>query len=102
MDTPDILKSRGIDFICDWVVDDLPTWMTTRHGPVIAAPYSLDLNDGPLWAGWGMPSDVQYDRLVWTLETFEAELKENCRRTEERRVGKECVSTCRSVGGPVH
>ncbi len=79
VDTPDILKERGIDFLCDWVIDDLPTWMTTKHGPMIAAPYSLDLNDGPLWAGWGMHSNVMYDRLVWTLETFEAELKENCR-----------------------
>ena len=79
MSTPDVLKSRGVDYLCDWVIDDLPTWMRTTHGPMIAAPYSLDVNDGPLWAGWGMHSNVQYDRVVWTLETFEEELKENCR-----------------------
>lgn len=78
-DTPDHLKARGVDYLCDWVVDDLPDWMTTKHGPMIAMPYSLDLNDGPLWAGWGMHSDVQYERTLWTLETFEAELRENCR-----------------------
>jgi hypothetical protein len=78
-DTPDILKAHGIDYLCDWVIDDLPTWMRTKHGPLIAAPYSLDLNDGPLWAGWGMHSNVQYDRVVWTLETFERELAINCR-----------------------
>jgi hypothetical protein len=78
-DTPDHLKARGVDYVCDWVIDDLPDWMTTRHGPMIAMPYSLDLNDGPLWAGWGMHSDVQYERTLWTLETFEAELAENCR-----------------------
>jgi allantoinase len=75
MHTPDVLKDKGIDYVCDWVIDDLPTWMKTIHGPLIASPYSLDLNDGPLWAGWGMHSD----RLVWTLETFESELAENCR-----------------------
>jgi hypothetical protein len=79
MDTPDVLKSRGVDYVCDWVIDDLPTWMRTKHGPMIAAPYSLDLNDGPLWAGLGMPSNEQYERVVWTLETFEEELKTNCR-----------------------
>jgi allantoinase len=79
MNTPDVLKSRGVDYLCDWVVDDLPTWMRTESGPMIAAPYSLDINDGPLWAGWGMHSNVQYDRVVWTLETFEEELKNNCR-----------------------
>ena len=79
MDTPDVLKSRGVDYVCDWVIDDLPTWMRTKHGPMIAAPYSLDLNDGPLWAGLGMASNEQYDRVVGTLETFEEELKTNCR-----------------------
>jgi allantoinase len=79
LDTPDVLKSRGVDYICDWVIDDLPTWMRTKHGPMIAAPYSLDLNDGPLWAGLGMHSNVQYERVLWTLETFEEELKTNCR-----------------------
>jgi allantoinase len=79
MDTPDVLKSRGVDYLCDWVIDDLPSWMRTKHGPMIAAPYSLDLNDGPLWAGGGMHSDVQYQRVLWTLETFEEELKTNCR-----------------------
>ena len=79
MDTPDVLKSCGVEYTCDWVVDDLPAWMRTKHGPLIAVPYSLDLNDGPIWAGWGMDSDEQYRRTLWTLETFEEELKSNCR-----------------------
>ena len=36
-DTPDILKHLGIDYVCDWVVDDLPTWMTTKHGRLMAS-----------------------------------------------------------------
>jgi hypothetical protein len=79
MDTPDVLKSRGFDYVCDWVIDDLPCWMQTTHGPLLAAPYSLELNDGPLWAGWGQNSDAQYQRALATLETFETELKTNCR-----------------------
>ena len=79
MDTPDVLKAHGVDYTCDWVVDDLPAWMRTKHGPLIAVPYSLDLNDGPIWAGWGMDSDEQYRRTLSTLETFEEELKSNCR-----------------------
>lgn len=78
MDTPDILKSRGVEYTCDWVVDDLPTWMRTKHGPLMAVPYSLDLNDS-MWAGWGLNSDAQYQRTLWTLETFEEEMKGNCR-----------------------
>ena len=79
LDTPDLLAEAGIRYCADWVIDDLPDWMVTKHGPMIAMPYSLDLNDGPLWAGWGMHSNVQYERTLWTLETFESELQENCR-----------------------
>src|SRR3546814_1741015 len=35
-------------------------------------------------------TDVEYDRLMRELEALEAE-----HRSEARRVGKECVSTCR-------
>jgi hypothetical protein len=42
-------------------------------------PYSLDLNDGTLWAGGGFHSNVQYERAMWALETFETELASNCR-----------------------
>jgi peptidoglycan/xylan/chitin deacetylase (PgdA/CDA1 family) len=79
LDTPDVLKERGVEYVCDWVIDDLPTWMRTKHGPMIAMPYSLDLNDGTLWAGGGQGSDAQHQRAMWTLETFEAELQSNCR-----------------------
>ena len=62
MDTPDVLKSRGVEYTCDWVDRrSCRHWMRTKHGPLISVPYSLDLNDGPLWAGWGMHSNVQYD-----------------------------------------
>src|SRR3546814_13441319 len=39
------------------------------------------------------------NRTRLTLEVTEAVVKI---RTEERRVGKECVSTCRSRGSPYH
>src|SRR3546814_19921406 len=33
---------------------------------------------------------------------FGYSLRQQCRRSEERRVGKECVSTCRSRWSPYH
>src|SRR3546814_2365619 len=33
---------------------------------------------------------------------FEAKVRHHLRRSEERRVGKECVSTCRSRWSPYH
>ncbi len=30
VETPDLLHEAGLDYVCDWVVDDLPSPMTTR------------------------------------------------------------------------
>src|SRR3546814_15634631 len=44
----------------------------------------------------------------WYGDQFDKELRqavaeyERARRSDERRVGKECVSTCRSRGSPYH
>jgi allantoinase len=50
VDTPDILKRKGIDYVCDWVVDDRPAWMNTTEGPLIAMPYNLEVNDSVIYA----------------------------------------------------
>lgn len=73
-DTPDLLKAAGIDYVCDWVLDDLPCWMTTRHGPLIAMPYSLEINDSVIYAVEKHSSPEMYQRLRDTLETFDGEL----------------------------
>src|SRR3546814_18660365 len=39
---------------------------------------------------------------VTVLKLPKAEAEERARRSEERRVGKECVSTCRSRWSPYH
>ena len=74
-DTPDILKELGVDYVFDWVLDDLPCWLNTKHGPLLSIPYTLALNDSPLYAGQHMSSSEIYDRLVDTLSVFETELK---------------------------
>jgi peptidoglycan/xylan/chitin deacetylase (PgdA/CDA1 family) len=38
MQTPDVLKRCGVEFTHDWLVDDLPCWMTTSHGPLLYRP----------------------------------------------------------------
>ena len=73
-DTPDHLKAAGIEYVCDWVIDDLPHWMTTRHGPLIAMPYSLELNDSILYAVQQHASDAMHQRMLDSLACFVAEL----------------------------
>lgn len=45
--TPDLLKEEGFDYMMDWPADDQPFWMTTRAGPILSIPYSVELNDSP-------------------------------------------------------
>lgn len=78
-DTPDHLKSLGVEYLCDWVVEDIPVWMHTKHGPLIAMPYSIEINDGPVHSIDRYGSDELYKRLVHTLECFEREARSQAR-----------------------
>ena len=45
--TLDLLKEAGYRYVMDWPCDDQPVWMTTRAGPILSVPYSIELNDSP-------------------------------------------------------
>ena len=77
--TPDILASLGIEYTLDWTIDDLPLWMSTISRPVLAIPYTLDLNDSVLWAAHHFGSSELHDRVVGTLNTFDSELADSPR-----------------------
>ncbi len=79
VDTPDVLKGCGLDYVCDWVVDDLPSWMTTKHGPLVAMPYNLEINDSIVYAIERHASGEMARRLEFTLRLFERESRDNPR-----------------------
>jgi allantoinase len=74
-----MLIDAGVEYVCDWTIDDVPVWLHTDDGPLIAMPYSLELNDSVMHAVEDHPSSVLLDRVTDTLKTFERELEENCR-----------------------
>ena len=45
LDTPEYLAEAGIQYICDWPIDDEPVEIRTKKGPLLALPYSIELND---------------------------------------------------------
>ncbi len=79
VDTPDILKAEGIEFLHDWALDDLPVWLRTRHGPMVGLPYTFELNDVPLYVIQNQTSGEILSRLKATLAVFERELEDNPR-----------------------
>ncbi len=72
-ETPDLLKAAGIEWLSDWFVDDLPCWMRTEHGALIAMPYTIELNDVPLYVVQQQDSDEMLRRLEMTLRTLDVE-----------------------------
>lgn len=73
-DTPDYLRGAGFDYLCDWVIDDVPCEMTTTHGPLTVVPYTLDLNDSVIYAVEHHSSPEQYNRLRYSVEALGPEL----------------------------
>jgi peptidoglycan/xylan/chitin deacetylase (PgdA/CDA1 family) len=47
--TPDILAEEGIEYVCDWCNDDQPYVMKVKHGRLVSIPYTLELNDIPMY-----------------------------------------------------
>ena len=56
-ETPHILKELGLEFIACYLNDDQPYPLQTRHGPLLAIPYSNDLNDYRMFSRCGMSTD---------------------------------------------
>lgn len=73
VDTPDILAAAGVDYVCDWVIDDLPNWMQVKQGRLLQMPYNLELNDSVIYAVEKHSSPEFLLRLQRTLALFERE-----------------------------
>ena len=46
--TLDHLAANGVEYVCDWVNDELPYPMRTQSGSIWSMPYSLDINDATM------------------------------------------------------
>jgi peptidoglycan/xylan/chitin deacetylase (PgdA/CDA1 family) len=43
--TLDLLGAAELDYVCDWVNDDMPYAMRTASGPIHAMPHPIDIDD---------------------------------------------------------
>lgn len=78
-DTPELLVAGGVEYVLDWCIDDIPVWMYTERGPLLALPYSLELNDSVIHAVEDHPSMTLLQRVTDTVATFEREMDDTCR-----------------------
>jgi peptidoglycan/xylan/chitin deacetylase (PgdA/CDA1 family) len=70
VETLDLLAAEGIEYVCDWCLDDQPVELTTSSGPIVSVPYTVEVNDVVMTAVQGHRSDEillrgrdQFDRL---------------------------------------
>ncbi|MEM8664938.1 MAG: polysaccharide deacetylase family protein [Pseudomonadota bacterium] len=68
--TLDLLRAEGVEYVADWVIDDLPQEVATPHGPVFTLPYTVETNDITVFALQQHTADeflnrgrAQFDRL---------------------------------------
>src|SRR3546814_9190069 len=61
-DTLDLLAAAGIEYVCDWCLDDQPVPLKATSGNIISIPYSIENNDVVISAAQQHSSDVIFVR----------------------------------------
>jgi allantoinase len=74
--TLDLLRQHGVDYVCDWVNDDLPYRM---NNGLYSIPYSIELNDMPLFNMPSISIDDFYRRICETFDVLYEEGERNGR-----------------------
>lgn len=60
--TLDYIAEAGFQYFGDWVMDDQPFYVNTLRGPIVALPYSVELNDITIMLTHQHESDVMLKR----------------------------------------
>jgi allantoinase len=71
--TPEILREAGIEYVCDWVADDLPFPLAAGDGEIMSLPYSIELNDMELILRQRLTGPEYLQRLIDQFEQLNAE-----------------------------
>lgn len=66
--TEDLLAENGFRYTLDWPMDDQPTWMWTRGGPLLSVPYPHEVNDVPMIAFHHGTAGAFADMVIDTLD----------------------------------
>jgi peptidoglycan/xylan/chitin deacetylase (PgdA/CDA1 family) len=74
--TLDLLRAHGVEYVCDWVNDDLPYRM---NNGLYSIPYSLELNDMPHFNVPSIGIDEFYRRICETFDVLHEEGARNSR-----------------------
>lgn len=77
--TLDLLAEAGIDYVCDWCNDDQPYPLEVAHGSLLSVPYSIEVNDIPLFLSQGQSGEIFYQTVCDQFDVLYEEGKESGR-----------------------
>ncbi len=69
-DTLDLLKANGVEYVADWIHDDLPVRMTNG---LYSIPYTIELNDMPLFSAPSIATEEFRQRICDAFDVLYAE-----------------------------
>ncbi|SMY08043.1 polysaccharide deacetylase family protein [Flavimaricola marinus] len=78
-ETLDLLREAGIEYVADWVIDDLPQAIQTPFGDITTIPYTVETNDITVYPLQAHRSDEFFNRGRDQFDRLYEEGAENAR-----------------------
>lgn len=77
--TPKILAKMGLNYVLDWCNDDQPYPFNIKEGKMISVPYSIEINDIPLFVGKSLSGENFYQMIADQFDALYEESEESGR-----------------------
>jgi peptidoglycan/xylan/chitin deacetylase (PgdA/CDA1 family) len=74
--TPELIRVAGYRYILDWCADDQPIWLRTTAGPLLALPYSQEVNDSAAIMGRQVGAAEFADRIIDQVDQMIADARD--------------------------
>lgn len=78
-DTLEHVAAAGFDWFGDWIVDDQPLWVRTKHRPLASIPYTVEINDITVMVSGQHESDALLRRARDAFDRLYAESESSVR-----------------------
>ncbi len=75
--TPDLLAGQGVEYVCDWVNDDMPYAMNTASGTLHSMPHSTELSDRQILIDYHFSEDEYVEQVCDAFDCLYAEAGEH-------------------------
>ena len=68
--TSELLAERGVKYTIDWMGSDMPMIEKTPKGDICKLPFTMDVNDMPMYVRYGNSSTIYCDTLIDEFENW--------------------------------